>query len=21
CEENEKAKQLAGTILEWKMLF
>ena len=21
CEENEKAKLLAGNILEWKMLF
>jgi len=21
CEENEKAKELAGNILEWKMLF
>ena len=21
CEENEKAKELVGNILEWKMLF
>ena len=21
CEENEEAKELAGNILEWKMLF